>query len=165
MTKILFVVLLLALTILNANAYTYEDEVGEIDWYKENVGSFVTVAPQSCVGKILVSTRNNLLASIQTKTGKINWRRSLSFIEGENSAFLLFPSPKVAVTISSNRSFLHVWESEGGSLFWEQKLDGNKKFVDVAFNSDSTQIIILLSNSVQIRESKTGKLVWKTPKM
>ena len=136
--------------------YTYEDQIGEIDWYRQNVGEMLKVQRNS--HSIFITTKNRF-ASIHLENGKILWRKSLE----APIKFYYEEQISIIPTISSNNTALHVWNQKG-SLLWDLKLKFEKRFQDISYINDRL-IIILLTNSIQIRDTITGKLIWKSPKV
>lgn len=121
MRSYLVPIFLLVLTSLGGAHGLYEDQVGRWDWMQRYVGAvkFVNFGVSSG-GNIIVATQSNVLASLNSRTGKIVWRKLLEEDQRGSVQALSLRGNAVIVTGDSNpilRSFLPT-----GALNFETKL-------------------------------------------
>lgn len=63
------------LCLISCTAAIYEDQAGTFDWYKQFVGRPISVTHIPGRGRAIVATEQNLLASVDTHSGSVAWRR------------------------------------------------------------------------------------------
>lgn len=95
-------------------AAIYEDQAGTFDWYKQFVGRPNSVLFSPGKERVFLATQQNLLASLQTKTGSVAWRRHYP-VQDSLDNVLLLQSPSVVLTTSNGGKTLRAWDAmEGG---------------------------------------------------
>ena len=73
-----FLCVLAIAALLVGSAALFQDEVGVFDWTKENVGVVSRAVFPANAKNVFVATDGGVLASLQLKTGAIQWRRVLA---------------------------------------------------------------------------------------
>jgi hypothetical protein len=92
----------------------YEDQAGTFDWYKQFVGRPQSVLFSPGKERVFLSTQQNLLASLQTKTGTVSWRRRYTDQDSLDGVLVL-QSPSLALAASNGGKTLRAWDAmEGG---------------------------------------------------
>ncbi|XP_062889253.1 ER membrane protein complex subunit 1 [Mobula hypostoma] len=113
------------LALFEFSAAIYEDQVGKFDWRRQYVGKprfayFDT--PTQSAKKLVVVTENNVIASLNLRTGEIFWRQVDKEGPEGNVDQLLFYGQD-AVTVSGGGRLLRSWDTNIGGLNWEFLLE------------------------------------------
>ncbi|XP_072964279.1 uncharacterized protein [Typha angustifolia] len=114
----------LALLAFSSFAFAiYEDQVGLADWHQKYIGKVkqaVFHTQKTGRRRVVVSTEENVIASLDLRTGNIFWRHVL----GENDKVdqLSISLGKYVITLSSQGSVLRAWNLPDGQLIWEFNL-------------------------------------------
>ncbi|EYC44585.1 hypothetical protein Y032_0456g1777 [Ancylostoma ceylanicum] len=138
----------------------FEDQVGKFDWRQQYVG-----CPQKVYfdtwgksDRLLMSTRENVFASLSANTGQIMWRRIQEDAKG-----LLLPmvvDEKAIYTISDAGRVVRVWSKRNGALLWQRSIGENIEtsvHPTIALAAQS----VLVANSKKIScFSKNGDAKW-----
>lgn len=104
--------------LFNISYCLYEDQIGKFDWRLSYVGN-VKFGTIDSTKRIIVSTEENVIASLSLKNGQILWRQVL-----ENPTYnqiQLLHVDKDVITVSGGKGTWYVrgWDSSSGSLLWE----------------------------------------------
>lgn len=158
----------------------YEHQAGVIDWYQSNVGVVHTAVYDDQQRSVYVATDAAVLASINTKTGTLNWKQVLP--EGEQLNVLKTHN-SVLLTLSEGGKSIRCWNSVEGALQWdlgthaadkENILDNNLRnlvkttspkeavYTDAVFveKSEHLLIAVLSYDTVFLIDHKTGNKKW-----
>lgn len=109
---------LVLLHLVGYAAAIYEDQVGTFDWYKQYVGRPKTIAFVPGRERVYLSTSQNLVASLQSKSGSIAWRQKYTEQDPLDS-FLALHKPALVLTASRGCKHLRSWDALDGSFKWE----------------------------------------------
>lgn len=98
----------------------YEDQVGKFDWKRSFVGKVKFVSLEAT--RIIVATEENVLASLNIKTGDIQWRQILE--DPGTSQIELLQVGKEILTVSGSKNtwVVRTWEVNTGSILNEWPL-------------------------------------------
>ncbi|KAJ6373015.1 hypothetical protein OIU76_027365 [Salix suchowensis] len=146
----------------------YEDQAGLMDWHQKYIGKVkhaVFQTQKTGRKRVLVSTEENVIASLDLRHGEIFWRHVLGTddaIDGIDIAM-----GKYLITLSSEGSILRAWNLPDGQMWWESFLQGSsdsKSFLFVPTSSkvdkDNT-ILVFGKGSLHAVSSIHGDIVWK----
>jgi outer membrane protein assembly factor BamB len=145
----------------------YEDQAGQQDWHKENIGRVRLVTFSKLPGvrqrEAYVATASNVIAALNLRTGSTVWRQVLADNEAIDQ---LVNAGEGLVTLSQNGA-VRVWMTEDGSLSWDEHLEPAKRAgaqSEVAVFSDSSSatsdVAVLHDDRVQMRDARNGRLRW-----
>ncbi|XP_011019630.1 PREDICTED: ER membrane protein complex subunit 1-like [Populus euphratica] len=163
--------LLIFLFILSLTVPTFslhEDQVGLMDWHQKYIGKVkhaVFQTQKTGRKRVLVSTEENAIASLDLRHGEIFWRHVL----GANDAIdgIDIAMTKYAITLSSGGSILRAWNLPDGQMVWESFLQGpidSKSFLFVSASSKvdkENTILVFGKGSLHAVSSIHGEIVWK----
>ncbi|KAI9364904.1 hypothetical protein DFJ73DRAFT_354903 [Zopfochytrium polystomum] len=100
-------------------AALHEDQAGQFDWYKQQVGvpKFASFQRHGTKAGLFVGTKKNVIASLNPKNGGIVWRQILA----QNDELLHLSSDDQAVlTVSGNHDrHVRLWDASSGLILWE----------------------------------------------
>ncbi|CAN7037612.1 unnamed protein product [Brassica rapa subsp. trilocularis] len=101
----------------------YEDQVGLMDWHQRYIGKVkhaVFHTQKAGRKRVIVSTEENVVASLDLRHGEIFWRHVL----GTNDAIdgVEIALGKYVITLSSQGSTLRAWNLPDGQMVWETSL-------------------------------------------
>ncbi|KAK1314855.1 hypothetical protein QJS10_CPA06g00716 [Acorus calamus] len=104
----------------------YEDQVGLADWHQKYIGKVkqaVFHTQKAGRKRVVVSTEENVVASLDLRRGDIFWRHVL----GENDEIdqIDVALGKYVVTLSSEGGILRAWNLPDGQMVWETFLQGS----------------------------------------
>lgn len=106
--------LLITLVAICPAAAIYEDQAGTFDWYKQFVGRPISASFTPGKERVYLHTEQNILASLQTKTGSAAWRRQYTEQDSLDSV-LVVPNPSIVLAASRGGKTLRAWDAaEGG---------------------------------------------------
>ncbi|XP_051786838.1 ER membrane protein complex subunit 1 isoform X1 [Erpetoichthys calabaricus] len=157
-----FIVLLS--TVLALAAAVFEDQVGKFDWRRQYVGKvqFAYFDTQTQASKkLLVATDQNVIASVNSRTGELLWRQlDKSGPEGYIDATLFHGQD--AVVVSGNGRFLRSWETNIGGLNWEMVLDtGSFQFATFIGVQDTVKYVAVLKEAaISLHYLSNGHQKW-----
>lgn len=107
-------VLLALCSLIAPAAAIYEDQAGTFDWHKQFVGRPQAVLFSPGKERVFLTTGQNLVASLQTKTGSIAWRRQYTQHDSLDSVLVL-QQPSLVLAASNGGKTLRAWDAlEGG---------------------------------------------------
>ncbi|CAN6721388.1 unnamed protein product [Malus baccata var. baccata] len=163
-----FVLLLLFLSAANLSLSLYEDQVGLMDWHQQYIGKVkeaVFHTPKSGRRRVVVSTEENVIASLDLRHGGIIWRRVL----GSNDAIdgIDIALGKYVVTLSSDGSILRAWNLPDGQMVWESFLEGSMSSksllsVPTSLKVDKGNLILVFGKgSLHAISSIDGEVLWE----
>ncbi|KAL6215585.1 hypothetical protein ACLB2K_015014 [Fragaria x ananassa] len=118
--------LLLFLSLTTLTVSLYEDQVGLVDWHQQYIGKVkdaVFHTQKSGRRRVVVSTEENVIASLDLRRGEIFWRHVLGSNDVVNGIGIAMG--KYVVTLSSEGSILRAWNLPDGQMVWESFIDGS----------------------------------------
>lgn len=129
--------IILLLTVLKAGPAfgLYEDQINKYDWKKEYIGKINDVVYDNTMSvsrNLFVITERNVLASLASKNGQINWRQV-----SDSDLVKILKYDDAILTISSS-GIMRVWDHSSGMLRWDLNFgsfageDIKFEFVDAA---------------------------------
>ncbi|PPS06385.1 hypothetical protein GOBAR_AA14257 [Gossypium barbadense] len=135
----------------------YEDQVGLMDWHQQYIGKVkqaVFSSQRAGRKRVVVSTEENVIASLDLRHGEIFWRHLLGaddVIDGIDIGL-----GKYVITLSSGGSILRSWNLPDGQMVWESSLQGpkhSKSFLLVPTNLkfDKDNLLVVFN----------GEVLWK----
>ncbi|KAJ7958574.1 ER membrane protein complex subunit 1 [Quillaja saponaria] len=164
-----FLVLLLFTSCTKYSFSLYEDQVGLMDWHQQYIGKVkhaVFHTQKTGRKRVLVSTEENVVASLDLRRGEIFWRHVLGIddvIDGLDIA-----QGKYAITLSSDGSLLRAWNLPDGQMVWESLLQGSKPSKSI-LNVLATQkvemdnvILVFGYGCLHAVSSIDGEVLWRT---
>lgn len=113
---------LLALTLLASGASAiYEDQAGQYDWLKQNVGrvSLAQLAPRPRP-RLVVASEAGVVAALSPRDGTLLWRRVLP--EGRGAPTYLELAGNRVLTLSDGGCLLEAMDIDSGRLLWALEL-------------------------------------------
>lgn len=164
--------LLLCIIIFFSSSYPtfalYEDQVGLMDWHQQYIGKVKKAVFQTQKAgrkRLVVSTEENAIASLDLRHGEIFWRQIL----GVNDAIdeIDIALGKYVVTLSSGGSVLRAWNLPDGQMVWESFLLGSKPsrsllLTPTNFGADKDNVILAYGNGcLHAVSSIDGDILWK----
>ncbi|XP_076955641.1 uncharacterized protein LOC143630543 [Bidens hawaiensis] len=125
--KLSLSLLLLLSSLLSPTLSLYEDQVGFMDWHQRYIGKVkhaVFHTQKAGRKRVVVSTQENVIASLDLRRGDIFWRHVL----GPNDVVdkIDIALGKYVITLSSEGSILRAWNLPDGQMVWESFLSGSK---------------------------------------
>ncbi|OMO61903.1 Quinonprotein alcohol dehydrogenase-like-superfamily [Corchorus capsularis] len=112
--------------------------------------------------RVVVSTEENVLASLDLRHGEIFWRHVLGpndVIDGIDAL------GKYAVTLSSGGSILRAWNLPDGQMVWESSLQGpkhSKSLLLTNFKIEKDNVALVFSNGrLHAVSGIDGEVLWK----
>ncbi|XP_052170277.1 uncharacterized protein LOC127786708 [Diospyros lotus] len=146
----------------------YEDQVGLMDWHQQYIGKAkhaVFHTQKTGRKRVVVSTEENVIASLDLRHGEIFWRHVL----GPNDAIdeLDIALGKYVITLSSEGSILRAWNLPDGQMVWESFLSGSNPsksllFIPANLKVEKENVILAYGNGcLHAVSSIDGEVVWK----
>ncbi len=150
----------------------YEDQIGLFDWKKSFVGKLNYVhfdGPAANNKRIIVSSENNVLASINSRTGNLIWRRVLE--RSNNTIDKLLHFSDNLLSLSERGRFLRSWDPASGNIIWEKtfSVDGSSeeslarglKSADAVVSDKHTEnVFVIAGNNIKAFSIASGKEIW-----
>ncbi|XP_044258002.1 ER membrane protein complex subunit 1 [Tribolium madens] len=112
-------IITICVTIFSVNAI-YEDQVGKFDWKRSFIGKVKHA--QFDNNRLIVTTHENIVASLSPKTGEILWRQLMEHPQEHQPQFLHVDRDVVTVSGAKTRFYVRGWDAPSGSLLWEWPL-------------------------------------------
>ncbi|KAG5244266.1 ER membrane protein complex [Salix suchowensis] len=163
-----FLIFLFILSLTVPTFSLHEDQVGLMDWHQKYIGKVkhaVFQTQKTGRKRVLVSTEENVIASLDLRHGEIFWRHVLGAndaIDGIDTAMT-----KYAITLSSGGSILRAWNLPDGQMVWECFLQGPSDSKSLLFVPTSSKvdkdntILVFGKGSLHAVSSIHGEIVWK----
>ncbi|CAI0441349.1 unnamed protein product [Linum tenue] len=161
--------LLLSLLSITAPAFSlYEDQVGLADWHQKYIGKVkdaVFHTQKTGRKRVVVSTEENVIASLDLRHGEIFWRHVL----GPNDVIdrIDIAMGKYVITLSSEGSILRAWNLPDGQMVWEAFLQGphsskSSLLVPASLKVDKDNVILAFGKGCLHAVSGIhGEILWK----
>ncbi|KAF6164457.1 hypothetical protein GIB67_025283 [Kingdonia uniflora] len=146
----------------------YEDQVGLMDWHHKYIGKVnqaVFHTQKAGRKRVVVSTEENVIASLDLRRGDIFWRHVLGTDDTIDAIDIALG--KYVITLSSEGSVLRAWNLPDGQMVWESSLQGSTSSksllsIPVNFKIDKDNIIIVYGKgSLHAISSIDGEVLWR----
>ncbi|CAA7039768.1 unnamed protein product [Microthlaspi erraticum] len=146
----------------------YEDQVGLMDWHQRYIGKVkhaVFHTQKTGRKRVIVSTEENVVASLDLRLGEIFWRHVLGtkdVIDGVDIAL-----GKYVITLSSEGSNLRAWNLPDGQMVWETSLHSaqhSKSLLSVPTNlkvDKDYPILVFGGGYLHAVSAVDGEVLWK----
>ncbi|XP_058785171.1 uncharacterized protein LOC131660060 [Vicia villosa] len=163
-----FLTLLLFLSLTNLASSIYEDQVGLMDWHQQYIGKVkhaVFHTQKTGRKRVLVSTEENVVASLDLRHGEIFWRHVLGtndVVDGIDIAL-----GKYVITLSSGGSILRAWNLPDGQMVWESSLQGSKESKSILnipknLKADKDDLILVYGKGyLHAISGIDGEILWR----
>ncbi|KAF0927737.1 hypothetical protein E2562_035986 [Oryza meyeriana var. granulata] len=118
---------LAAASLATLAAAVYEDQVGLADWHQKYIGKVkqaVYHSQKSGRRRAVVLTEENVIASLDLRSGEIFWRHVIE--KNDPIDQLSLSLGKYVVALSSGGSILRAWNLPDGQMIWETNLQVSK---------------------------------------
>jgi len=161
--------LLLSLSSITAPAFSlYEDQAGLADWHQKYIGKVkdaVFHTQKTGRKRVVVSTEENVIASLDLRHGEIFWRHVLGandILDGIDIAM-----GKYVITLSSKGSILRAWNLPDGQMVWESYLEGpycskSSLLVPTSLRVDQDNVVLAFGKGrLHAVSSIHGEILWK----
>ncbi|KAL8526206.1 hypothetical protein ACS0TY_015431 [Phlomoides rotata] len=146
----------------------YEDQVGLMDWHQQYIGKVkhaVFHTQKAARKRVVVSTEENVVASLDLRHGEIFWRHVL----GPNDVIgqIDIALGKYVITLSSGGSVLRAWNLPDGQMVWESKLLGSKPskpllLIPTNLKVDKDNAMFVYANGfIHAVASIDGEVIWR----
>ncbi|XP_057779297.1 uncharacterized protein LOC130997883 [Salvia miltiorrhiza] len=146
----------------------YEDQVGLMDWHQQYIGKVkhaVFHTQKAARKRVVVSTEENVVSSLDLRHGEIFWRHVL----GPNDVIdqIDIALGKYVITLSSGGSILRAWNLPDGQMVWESTLLGSKAskpllLIPTNLKVDKENIMFVYGNGfIHAISSIDGEVIWK----
>ncbi|XP_039017122.1 ER membrane protein complex subunit 1-like [Hibiscus syriacus] len=146
----------------------YEDQVDLMDWHQQYIGKVkqaVFSSQKTGRRRVIVSTEENVIASLDLRHGEIFWRHLL----GSNDVIdgIDIGLGKYVISLSSGGSILRSWNLPDGQMVWESFLQGPKHtksllLVSTNMKIEKDNVIVVFSNGrLHAVSCIDGEVLWK----
>ncbi|KAG2691845.1 hypothetical protein I3760_08G025100 [Carya illinoinensis] len=163
-----FLLLLLVLVSSVEHGFSlYEDQVGLMDWHQRYIGKVkhaVFHTQKTGRKRVVVSTEENVVASLDLRHAEIFWRHVLGTNDAVDAVDIALG--KYVITLSSEGSILRAWNLPDGQMVWESFLQGSnpsKSLLSVPINLkvDKDNVILVFSKGfLHAVSSIDGDVLW-----
>ncbi|KAL1834640.1 hypothetical protein ACET3Z_004291 [Daucus carota] len=159
--------LLLLFSSFNFSHSLYEDQVGLMDWHQQYIGKVKQAVFQTQKAgrkRVIVSTDENVVASLDLRRGEIFWRKVLGAKDSVDEIALALG--KYVITLSSEGSVLRAWNLPDGLMVWESILTGSESsksllLVPETLKVDKDSVILVYGcGSLHAISSIDGEVLW-----
>ncbi|KAL6624715.1 hypothetical protein ACP70R_032036 [Stipagrostis hirtigluma subsp. patula] len=133
--------LLAAASLATLAAAIYEDQVGLADWHQKYIGKVkqaVYHSQKSGRRRVVVLTEENVIASLDLRSGDIFWRHVID--KNDPLDQLSLSLGKYVLTLSSGGTILRAWNLPDGQMIWETSLETS--------SASKPQLHVLSNNKV-----------------
>ncbi|CAL9160680.1 uncharacterized protein LOC135634952 [Musa acuminata AAA Group] len=146
----------------------FEDQVGLADWHQKYIGKVkhaIFHTQKTGRKRVVVSTEENVVASLDLRTGDIFWRHVLGKIDHIDQVDITLG--KYVVTLSSGGSILRAWNLPDGQMIWESILQvsaPSKSLLHVPANMNvgkDNLILVFGGSLIHALSSTDGQIVWR----
>ncbi|CAJ0577870.1 unnamed protein product, partial [Mesorhabditis spiculigera] len=156
--------LLLAGLAIGASAL-YEDQVGKFDWRQQYVGcpTQVQIDRRGKLDRYIVSTAENVVASLSMNTGDIVWRKVQEDVGNKEPKHpLVFSGQKnVICSVSESGKMVRLWAKRDGGFVGQQLL-GTVESSHAPFVTTTADTCLVLSHNRAIALSlKDASKLWE----
>ncbi|MBA0737691.1 hypothetical protein Gogos_011143 [Gossypium gossypioides] len=145
----------------------YEDQVGLMDWHQQYIGKVkqaVFHTHKTGRKRVVASTEQNIIATLDLRSGEIFWRHVLGpndVVDGIDIAL-----GKYVITLSSGGSILRAWNLPDGQMVWESSLHGPKhsksRLLTTNLIIEKDNALIVFSNGrLNAVSCIDGEVLWK----
>ncbi|KAK5814147.1 hypothetical protein PVK06_029599 [Gossypium arboreum] len=145
----------------------YEDQVGLMDWHQQYIGKVkqaVFHTHKTGRKRVVASTEQNIIATLDLRRGEIFWRHVLGpndVVDGIDIAL-----GKYVITLSSGGSILRAWNLPDGQMVWESSLHGPKHSKPLLLTRnliiEKDNVLIVFSNGrLNAVSCIDGEVLWK----
>ncbi|KAK9102760.1 hypothetical protein Sjap_020014 [Stephania japonica] len=152
----------------NPTVALYEDQVGLMDWHHKYIGKVkhaVFHTQKAGRKRVVVSTEENVVASLDLRRGDIFWRHVL----GKNDVIdeIDIAMGKYVISLSSEGSVLRAWNLPDGQMVWESFLQGStpsKSFFSAPLNIkvDKDNVVLVFGKGcIHAVSCIDGEVLWK----
>ncbi|CAN7068570.1 unnamed protein product [Brassica rapa subsp. trilocularis] len=164
----LYLLLLVFLSSAIVSFSLYEDQVGLMDWHQRYIGKVkhaVFHTQKTGRKRVIVSTEENVVASLDLRHGEIFWRHVLGTkdaIDGVDIAL-----GKYVITLSSEGSMVRAWNLPDGQMVWETSLHSaqhSKSLLSVPVNlkvDKDYPILVFGGGYLHAVSPIDGEVLWK----
>ncbi|CAK9136391.1 unnamed protein product [Ilex paraguariensis] len=146
----------------------FEDQVGLMDWHQQYIGKVkhaVFHTQKAGRKRVVVSTEENVVASLDLRRGEIFWRHVL----GSNDVIdeIDIALGKYVIALSSEGSILRAWNLPDGQMIWESFLPGSKPSksllsVPASVKVEKDNVILVYGGGcLHAISSIDGEILWK----
>ncbi|XP_057522936.1 uncharacterized protein LOC130802853 [Amaranthus tricolor] len=145
----------------------YEDQVGLMDWHQQYLGKVkqaIFHTPKAGRRRLVVSTEESVIASLDLRRGEIFWRHVLG--EKDPIDHIDITLGKYVLTLSSKGSILRAWNLPDGQMVWESFLAVKKSsesslltVIDLKMERDNA-IIVYSNGCLHAVSSIDGLALW-----
>ncbi|KAF8388951.1 hypothetical protein HHK36_025634 [Tetracentron sinense] len=146
----------------------YEDQVGLMDWHQQYIGKVkhaVFHTQKAGRKRVVVSTEENVIASLDLRRGAIFWRHILGGNDIVDEIDIALG--KYVISLSSEGSLLRAWNLPDGQMVWESFLQGptpskSLLFISTNFKVDKDNIILVFGKGcLHAVSSVDGEILWR----
>ncbi|XP_021745493.1 ER membrane protein complex subunit 1-like [Chenopodium quinoa] len=145
----------------------YEDQAGLADWHQQYLGKVkqaVFHTPKAGRKRLVVSTEESVIASLDLRRGEIFWRHVLG--ENDRIDHIDIALGKYVITLSSKGSIIRAWNLPDGQMVWESFLVGKKlsessllTVTDLKVERDNL-ILVYSNDCLHAISSVDGAVLW-----
>ncbi|GAB4854302.1 hypothetical protein Ancab_022888 [Ancistrocladus abbreviatus] len=163
-----FIVITILLYSYSLPAFSlYEDQVGLMDWHQQYIGKVkqaVFHTQKAGRKRVVVSTEEHIVASLDLRRGEIFWRHFLGDKDGIDHIDIAHG--KYVITLSSEGSILRAWNLPDGQMVWESFLAAGKPSKPLLLimtdpKADRDSVILVYSNGhLHAVSSLDGSALW-----
>ncbi|KAL2346918.1 hypothetical protein Fmac_000918 [Flemingia macrophylla] len=152
-----FLTLLLFLVSTHLTSSLYEDQVGLMDWHQQYIGKVKHAlfhTQKTGRKRVLVSTEENVVASLDLRRGEIFWRHVLGtndVVDGLDIAL-----GKYVITLSSDGSILRAWNLPDGQM---KNLKADKDDLILVFGKGCLHAVSSIDGEVLWRQDFAGESI------
>ncbi|RZC50279.1 hypothetical protein C5167_018705 [Papaver somniferum] len=146
----------------------YEDQVGLMDWHQQYIGKVkqaVFHTQKAGRKRVVVSTEENAIASLDLRRGDIFWRHVLG--SGDVIDELDIGFGKYVFSLSTGGSILRAWNLPDGQMVWESYLQGSVSSKSILCIPSSLKygkdniILVFGMGSLHAVSSIDGEVIWR----
>ncbi|KAL2940085.1 ER membrane protein complex subunit 1 [Bienertia sinuspersici] len=145
----------------------YEDQVGLMDWHQQYLGKVkqaIFHTQKAGRKRLIVSTEENVVASLDLRRGEIFWRHVLG--ENDRIDHIEIALGKYVITLSSEGSIIRAWNLPDGQMVWESFLSGKRPseislltVIDLKVERDNV-ILVYGNGCLHAVSSIDGVVLW-----
>ena len=168
--RLILLYLFLTVLLCSLTYCLYEDQIGLFDWRRRFVGKLNYIHFDGSAAnnkRIIVSSDENVLAALNSRTGNLIWRRVLE--RSSNTIDKLLHFSDHLISLSGRGKFLRSWDPANGNIIWENTLAVDEslqekasglKSVDVVASDELMDIFVMAGNNIKAFSIASGKEIW-----